>query len=510
MNKNSFTTRFIIRSIVVIFVLFLTIYFLFNRVAEDFISNTVAEDLTVNVRNNSANNVAILDQVWQEMALEYAIIHFLDLPVYSAPPDSLALALLTDTTTDNHVLINERGMLVTSEAIFNRPAELLDYDEDSSIDKRVFFANYYLENRELFEIGEIVVLDIGNRIFYLVSVATDHLYNVHDIRQDFPPPRLPLTILLFTEVTEILTFKNTVNQILIITLSLSALIILTMTISMSMRFNQAIKKLSNYAKKIGHGNFDAQIDPLRYSEFRTLASSMTDMSNMLATYEGTQKQFFQNASHELRTPLMAVQCYSEGILADVFEPNDAANIINSEIEKMTELVSSILYLSRIDHHTMQLEPTSINEFLMSCHDQIKILVDNNNKSIRFNPLDEDMQVNIDYPLLDRAVLNILSNALRYAKTEIVITAEKHLKRNIFANLKQNMVRIKIANDGEKIDEKDIPYLFERFYKGKGGNTGLGLSITKEIITAFEGTVNVENLGDGVCFVIDLPIIEYER
>ena len=496
---NSFTTRFIIRSSVVIFVVFLTIYFLFNRVADDFIKNTAEPDLTMQIHNNNAEYIAIFGNGWRSVSIEDAMLIFLHLPTDATPRDSLALALLSDTSTDNQVIINERGVLMTSENILNQNLDFLQHN-NISVDKRAFLADYYQEHRELFYVGETVPVEIGDQVFFLRSVATDHLED-----QAFPTPPSPLTILLYTEVTEMLTFKNTVNQILIITLSLSGLIILTMTVRMSTKFKQSIRKLANYAKEIGHGSFNAEIESFKYSEFQTLASSMTDMSNMLAIYEVNQKQFFQNASHELRTPLMAVQCYSEGILADVFEPSEAATIINGEIEKMTELVSSILYLSRINHHTIQLKPTSINEALTNCHNQIKILIDNNNKTIRFDPLKQDIQINIDPQLFERAILNILSNALRYVKTEITIVAEKSLRRNIFANIKQDMVRISITNDGEKIDKKDLPHLFERFYKGDDGNTGLGLSITKEIITNFGGTVKVENLDGGVCFMIELPI-----
>jgi len=499
---KSFTARFIIRSVIVILALFLTIYFLFNLFANEFINDSADSDLRVRIHNNSADAIATLGNGWREMEMEDAILNFLDLPSDATPGDSLALAILSDLGSDDYIIINERGMIGTSINVLGS-SDLVLHD-GSLMDKRIFLANYYRENRNLFEIGEIIILETDDQVFHLRTIATDFL---EELEQEFPTPPTPLTILLYTNVTEMVNFKNTINQILIIGLTFTGLIILATTVRMSSRFNQTIKKLSDYAEELGHGKFDAKIEPLRYSEFQKLANSMGDMSNMLATYEVNQKQFFQNASHELRTPLMAVQCYSEGILADVFEPNDAANIINSEIEKMTELVSSILYLSRIDHHTLQLEPTSTNEFLTDCHNQIKVLSDNNNIELHFAPLEQDLQINIDASLLERAVLNILSNALRYAETKITISVEKYLHRNIFSNIRQNMIRISIFNNGTHVDEKDLPHLFERFYKGNGGNTGLGLSITKEIILVLDGKIKVENVENGVCFTITLPVYE---
>ena len=497
---NSFTRKFIIRSIVVISVMFLAIYFLFNQVADDFIRNSAEEELTVRIRNPFAEEVAIFDgEFWQLSIIEEAAYEFLDLPYSATSLDSIALAIFSDTFIQNYIIINDRGEIATSEHVLSGNLELLEHG-DSLVDKHVFLADYYLENQELFEIGETLTVHIGEFVFYLRSIAVDYVDG-----REFPSPPTPLSILFYTDVTEMLALKNTVNQILLIALSLSGIIILAVTVRMSIRFKQSIKKLANYAKEIGHGSFDATVEPLRYSEFQTLANSMTDMSNMLATYESNQKQFFQNASHELRTPLMSIQCYSEGILDEVFEPNEAAAIIKNEIEKMTELVSSILYLSRIDHHETQAKPVFVNDLLTNCCNQIKILADNNHQIICFEPSKMNVQILIDYSLFERAVLNILTNALRYAKKEIKISLSERLDRDIFTNIKRNMLVIQIENDGKKIAEKDLPHLFERFYKGSGGNTGLGLAITKEIINHLDGNISAKNLDNGVCFIIEVPI-----
>lgn len=498
---NSFSKKFIMRSIIVVVGLFLTIYFLFNGVAGNFVNNVTENDLNVQIHNNNAFTMAFFRGYWAEISRAEITLNFLELSSDALPRESLALAILTDTFADNYVMVNERGMIVTSGNVLNMHAEHVEVN-GVSVDLRFFLIDYYQKNRNHFSNNATVEILVDERVFHVRSVTTDYLGEV-----EFPPAPTAITILFFTEVTAIINFRQSVNQILIITLSIAAVIILAVTSRMSIKFKQSTDRLSSYAEKLGHGQFDAETpSALQYAEFQTLSNSMTDMANMLATYEVNQKQFFQNASHELRTPLMAIQCYSEGILADIFTPSDAAHIINAEVDKMTELVSSILYLSRIDHHSFQLEPVSTNEFLQSCYEEIKILIDNNNKTIIFNPLVKDLHINVDAGLLERAVLNILTNSLRYTKATIIIKTETFIQRNIFANTRQSMVRITIFNDGEHIDAKDLPYIFDRFYKGKGGNTGIGLSITKEIITAFNGLVTAENVDNGVQFTIELPVL----
>jgi len=500
-KSKSFTIRFSLRSIIVVSVLFLTIYLLFNQIADNLINTTAEENLTLEIRDNFATQIAVLGSVWRAEDIDVAVTRFLDLSVDSTPAHSVAHALLSDRFSSNYVIINDRGVLMTSESILTGIIELIPHD-GFNVDKRIFFAEFFRANRDLFNESVNVRVDIGQRIFFVRSIPTDYAHGI-----DFPPPPTPLTILFFTEVTELINFKQTINQILLITLSISGIIIICSSLAMSKKFDQSVKKLAHYAKELGQGTFDAKIEPLKFSEFQTLAKSMRDMSTMLANYEMNQKQFFQNASHELRTPLMAIQCYNDGIRENVFDPLDATVIINSEVEKMTELVGSILHLSRIDHHAFTLEVVSINEVLRDCYSQVDVLATNNHKSINFTPLEPGRLIKIDHTLFDRAILNILSNALRYVKSEINIVVEPYLNRNIFANIRQNMVRIIISNDGDPIDDEDLPHIFDRFYKGKGGNTGIGLAMTKEIITAFDGTIKVKNSETGVNFIIDLPAHE---
>jgi len=499
-KSSSFTTKFILRSIIVIVGIFIIIYFLFNQVVNNFIIHSTENELSLRVRNDDATHIAVLGNGWRSSTIEDAMGRYLEISPGTLTIESIPLAVVRDSSieNDNYVIVTERGFILASGNILHQNLELIAH-EGRLVDKRSFIGQLYRENPRQFTEGEITEVKIGNRMFHVYSLPTRVWED-----QEFLAPSAPMSILLYADVTYILDFKTTINTILIVSLSIAAVIILATTIRMSARFQQATSRLSKYAQSIGTGNFDAKIDTFKYREFQDLANNMSEMSTMLATYEVNQKQFFQNASHELRTPLMSVQCYSEGIIADVFEPNDAAIIINSEIEKMTELVASILYLSRIDHHTFKLRRTSTNEFLTECYNQIKILSNNNNIDLKLNLLITDLPINIDFELFERAVLNILSNALRYAQTEIIISAERYLYRNIFMNIRQERIKISIFNNGTHVKEDDLPHLFERFYKGTGGNTGLGLSITKEIVNALKGTIIVENVEFGVRFIIDIP------
>jgi signal transduction histidine kinase len=309
-----------------------------------------------------------------------------------------------------------------------------------------------------------------------------------------------VTILLYTDISSAVAFKDGMNQRLGLLLIFSGVLSLGISIVMSKRFKQAILKLSRHAESIGHGNFNDTAGVFKYTEFSELSKSMDNMSNMLHAYESRQKQFFQNVSHELRTPLMSIQGYAEGILADIFNKDEAAGIILSEGHKMTELVSSLLYLSRIDEGMdapLNISSIDVKNLLSTCYERVKPIAAKSEKQIKTDS-QESIILDTDEEKLERAVINILSNAIRHGSSVVRISYRAT----------GTDVEIKIQDDGKGIDKSDLPHIFERFYKGENGNSGLGLAISNDIIKSLGGRLRAENLPypeSGAVFTINLPM-----
>jgi len=274
------------------------------------------------------------------------------------------------------------------------------------------------------------------------------------------------------------------NQRLLILLVLSGVLGLVISIVLSKRFKKAIERLSLYAEKIGHGKFNEDAGVFKYSEFDTLSKSMANMAAMLQSYESNQKQFFQNASHELRTPLMSIQGYAEGLATDVFEKEEAAQIILAEGEKMADLVSGLLYISRMDSGLdAPNNMTSVNmrNLLYDCHERMKIIAEKAGKQISVNV--QDVTIKTDAEKLEIAVINMLSNGIRHAESAV----------ELLCRVNGGEVEIVVSDDGEGICEKDLPHIFERFYKGENGSSGLGLAIARDVVSSLGGRIVAENL-----------------
>ena len=210
-----------------------------------------------------------------------------------------------------------------------------------------------------------------------------------------------------------------------------------------------------------------------------------------------QQTFFQNASHELKTPLMAIQGYAEGIQAGVMDTASAAEVILAESDRMTELVDELLDISKIDmgRQPLTLSEMDVRELLYDSIRAVEPAVSAGGIAIVPDFPEEPVMVSCDDTRLRRAVTNILSNGVRYARSELRLTCRAD-KRH---------VTIRIQDDGDGIAEADLPHIFERFYMGKSGKSGIGLALTREIIHLHKGTIRAYNGDGGAVFEITIPV-----
>ena len=210
-----------------------------------------------------------------------------------------------------------------------------------------------------------------------------------------------------------------------------------------------------------------------------------------------QQTFFQNASHELKTPLMAIQGYAEGIQAGVMDAGGAAEVILEESDRMTELVEELLDISKIDmgRQLLAFSEIDIRELLYDSIRAVEPAAAASGITIAPDFPEEPVMVKCDDTQMRRAVTNILTNGLRYARSQLRLTCRADRRQ----------VTIRIQDDGDGIAEEDLPHIFDRFYMGKSGKSGIGLALTKEIIHLHKGTIRAYNGDTGAVFEISFPV-----
>jgi len=473
MIKKSFANRLILNFTFVVFGGFLAIYFLFNSLMDNHIRAEAEAELNREIMTISEAEIPMV---------EFREDNGDTTQFFPLAPIRTSQTILSINT----VMINHEGMILHPNPF------TLSEDEIIQIEALVSFFN---DNQSLFEESDDMIMTTHADHTFYMRATPHHIMHSSGL---FFFETIPVSILIYTNITPAMNLKNSMNQILLILLGISGTLTLGNSIILQARFKKSIKRLSEHAQVIGLGHFDEKIEGFNYSEFSNLGSSMNKMANMLGTYESNQKQFFQNASHELRTPLMSIQGYTEGLKSGVFEGNDATDIILEESKKMSELVDDILYLSKLNtsqESHLNLSIIWIDALIINASERVKIIAEKANKQIIIGST-ANIEIRTDKNKLERAIINILTNAIRYAKSHIQINC----------SVSTSQLNIVITNDGPLIDEKDLPHIFDRFYKGHSGNTGLGLAITKGIVTGLGGNVCGKNLENGVAFIITLPLL----
>ena len=304
-------------------------------------------------------------------------------------------------------------------------------------------------------------------------------------------------IIIYSSLKKVNELQLVINIILLAILLLGSLISIFFASRASKKISEPFSSLNQYLKAIAGRNFGCKIQMPVYDELQEFVLNINVMSEKLQTYDKSQKTFLQNVSHEFRTPLMSIQSYAEGIKYEVVDSDSATNVILDETIRMTNLVEDLLYLSRLDaiEENDNFVNLDLNELVASCVNRMAGIAAKNNITINLNFLSQTIEINADHEKLSRAINNIISNCIQYAKSMITVTLKL---------IDTDRLSLIISDDGPGFENHELPVIFERFYKGKKGNFGLGLSISKNIIEKLNGTIYAENLEYGASFTIELP------
>lgn len=306
-------------------------------------------------------------------------------------------------------------------------------------------------------------------------------------------------ILISSSLESINEIQNSINVILISILLSATILTIVISFYLAQKISKPISTISEQVKKIANKNFDIQIDIQGNDEIAKLSQNINYMTRKLAKHDTAQKTFFQNASHELRTPLMSIQGFAEGIKYKAVKNNDEAiDTIISETKRLNSLVEDILYLSKIENIDDIYEFTNvpINDLIDNSIDMVSGIKLKNEVIIEYTPINNNIEIYGDDYYLTKAFTNVINNSIRYAKKKV----------NIACNVNQDYLIIVIKDDGDGINQEDLPHIFERFYKGKGGKFGLGLTIAKSTIEKHRGIIYAENAELGAEFIITLPLV----
>lgn len=202
-------------------------------------------------------------------------------------------------------------------------------------------------------------------------------------------------------------------------------------------------------------------------------------------------------AHRLRTHLMAIGSLAQGIESGVSaSPAESGRLIREECEKLLHELNALLSFSRMENEAFVpvLSEVFLYDLIQNCLGLFASSAAEKGICLALDTEDKDLCVLANEDLLENVLENILANAVRYARSEIKISY----------HASGDMVRLSVSDDGEGINAQDLPHLFDRYYKGKDGNFGLGLAIAKTAAEKIGGKITASNLdGGGAAFTVYL-------
>ncbi len=224
--------------------------------------------------------------------------------------------------------------------------------------------------------------------------------------------------------------------------------------------------------------------------------------------DNMRKEFVADVSHELKTPITSIMGYADTLIEGEYDKETQdkfLNVISSEARRMAKLVTDLLVLSRYDNNKTEYEITEfdLGELTKKCQEKLQIEIDKKRQSAECFVTANVPPVYANKEGIERVILNILSNSIKYTKEGGSI--------KIYVGFVYNDAYIKVIDNGIGIPEDDLNRIFDRFYRvdkartREFGGTGLGLSIAKEILDKNRGSIDIKSeVGKGTEVVIRIP------
>ncbi|PLY02998.1 MAG: hypothetical protein C0623_02870 [Desulfuromonas sp.] len=271
------------------------------------------------------------------------------------------------------------------------------------------------------------------------------------------------------------------------------------------RVLRPLVEMSDASRQIAAGNFSARVDSVRSDEVGELGTAFNSMADSLDKLERLRKTMVADVAHELRTPLTNLRGYLEG-LSDGVIPADPETLqmLQQEILRLVSLVEGLSQLAKADAARAYLERRPVD--LKECVTEILTLYKMNfaEKGITVTTrLDNQVIVYADRDKLLQAIRNLMENCWKYTPRGGQVS--------ISCNLLQGAAYAEFVNSGPGIPEKDLPFIFERFFRSDPsrsrdvGGAGIGLAITRQLIEAHGGKIDATSVDGTTRIGFTLPL-----
>jgi two-component system, OmpR family, sensor kinase len=264
-----------------------------------------------------------------------------------------------------------------------------------------------------------------------------------------------------------------------------------------------VKRLEEAAEKVAGGDFSQPILVDSLDELGQLAIAFNEMQRQLARLDSARKRFIATASHELRTPIFSLGGFLELLEDEDLDASTRAQFlseIRAQIDRLTNLATELLDLSRLEAGSLELrpEPVDLAELTRSVAGEFAPALSQHRSRLNMRLPDDELEATCDAERVAQIVRILIDNAIAHtpAGTDIVVSAERA----------DGVVRLAVRDAGPGIRRDVLPHVFEAFYTADDGQgSGLGLAIARELAERMSGRLAARSRPGSTAFTLELPI-----
>lgn len=374
--------------------------------------------------------------------------------------------------------------------------------DDWAANEKCFHSEIIIPNNALKSVGGQSSFRLGTLDMYKDPhyIASEPIYNGKEQIG---------TVFSVAPLSAIRELMRTILRLYLLSAIIPIILMFFAIYAMTYRMTKPLKLMSEASKAMARGDFSKRIPVTSDDEIGELAVSFNQMTNSLVQLEGMRKSFVANVSHELKTPMTTIGGFIDGILDGTIKPEKQRyylTIVSDEVKRLSRLVQSMLSMAKLESGEFVLKPELFDFRELLCTIVISQEQRIESQNLNITGLDEiqSVSVNADRDLIHQVIYNLVDNAIKFTNESgtIDFKLKNDSKKLIFT----------IMNTGKGIPKNELPYVFDRFYKGDKSrsavknSTGLGLYIVKTILKAHGGSITVTSReNDFTSFTVTLPL-----
>lgn len=305
-----------------------------------------------------------------------------------------------------------------------------------------------------------------------------------------------------------LNFLEVLQNSIFYTVLAAGILAIFVSVLFTKYITEPIRDVIKATKGIAKGNYGQRVPKKSEDELGDLSESLNTMAQSLDDNRYLQRQLITNVSHELATPLTNVGGYLEALMDDVIPEQDrkeTLKLMKEETDRLKTMVEEVRTLSMIQEPQFHVNKSKVDlkklteKVLKHCEASFKAA----GVPLQAEYELKDHEFSLDPDRYHQIVLNLLNNALKHSKKDQAVDVD-------LSQDEKNVI-LKVTDHGVGIPEKELPYIFERFYRAdparsrQSGGIGIGLTIVKELVEAHGGKIRVESdEGKGAQFICSFP------